>query len=379
MISQNLEDMMGISNPNSIIYPRRKAITAFLAYAACQRELDKQRDMLVCAARASEERGFIWHRIAPLVTRLLSDLEEGHVSLKQDIILLSPHLAWWNLTEGKELTQSWAAAISTIPRTPDIGRCVADTLLLIESQGSLRPHLPVNVWSWLNERPSLPPTCMGRSLGTEEDCVRAFRDLGDIETLTSYLLLVWSEWDGILSGFEEMKTLIKEDFSGIGMQDHRKKLLQRLDYVLEQLEKGLVHLRQYKPSLPRTHVWVARSQYLELREVLLSRESLELALPFDPLTRQAQDPTQRSPVRFPSHALNWGLDHRALHPLTHDPTCQLTSYSPHDSSCLYCFTTTLPFRGVTGGARRGSVVAVGPSRPSFLFPRRTLGHEIGSP
>ena len=36
---------------------------------------------------------------------------------------------------------------------------------------------------------------------------------------TSYLLLVWSEWDGILSSFKEMHTSIKEDFVELGKFD----------------------------------------------------------------------------------------------------------------------------------------------------------------
>ena len=285
--------MIGTADPDPI-YSKRKAITAFFPFAAWRGRNGQHRmlDTLLYTARASGEQGFMWYYIKPVVTMLLN--EESPVPLKQAVILLSPHLTWWNFTDDKHLTQSWAAATSAIPYTHDVGQCVVDTLLLIGSQDSLRPHLPVGMWSWLNKRPSLPPICIGRSSGTEQDSVQTVRGLGDIETLTSYLLLVWSEWDGILSGFEEMRTSIKEDFSGIETEHHRRELLQRLDHVLEQLDRGLAHLLQQKPNLPMSHIWVAKAQYGELREVLLEadreannkliRETPELTLLFGMLT-----------------------------------------------------------------------------------------------
>lgn len=280
LISQKLKDMIRIADPD-LIYFKHKAITAFFPWAVCH-EWNGQRevlDTLLHAARTSGRQGFMWHCIELLVTRLLT--EESTIFWKQVVVLASPYLPWQEFTNSKHLTKLWVAATHAIPYTDDVGRCIVDTLLLIGSQSSLRSHLPVDVWSWLKRRPSLPPICIGRSLGTERDSVQAFRGLGDTETLTSYLLLVWSEWDGILSGFEEMQTSIREDFSGIGMWHHRKELLQRLDHILEQLEGGFENLQQYKPSLAETHIWVAKAQYEELREVLLEadREALTSETP----------------------------------------------------------------------------------------------------
>jgi len=274
----------------------------------------------------------MWHCVKPLIVTLLKD--EHSISPKRAIVLVSPHLAWCNFTNNEYTIQLWAAAVFAVPYTQDIGQCVVDTLLLIESQDSLRSHLPVTMWSLLNKRPPLPPICAGRSLGTKRGSVQTVRRLGDIETLTSYLLLVWSEWDGILSGFEDMCTSIKEDFSGIRTGRHRKELLQRLDHVLGQLERGLSHLRQFKPSLPGTHIWAAKPQYRILRELLLeadreatdelTRETLESALLGLLLTPRRRVPLNIHVCGSSPVPLVTCLDHHVLHPRPHSSSYPVT-------------------------------------------------------
>jgi hypothetical protein len=140
----------------------------------------------------------------------------------------------------------WAAAASAVPYTDETGQSVADTLLHIAFNDSLQPHMPIDMWSWLRKSPSLPPVCTGRGWGCTPDIVRIVQGLGDVEILTSYLLLVWSEWQTQYATWE-MDALIKKNFSGIRMEYHQKKLLQHLDHVLGQLELGLEHLQQYTP------------------------------------------------------------------------------------------------------------------------------------
>ena len=119
----------------------------------------------------------------------------------------------------------------------EAGQDVVDLLLQIASVHSLLPHIPIEIWAWLKERPSLPPVCWGRESGTSRNIIRHIRGLGDIEILKSYFLVVWSEWNYLyVDRFEEMEISIREDFSGIGMKRHRKDLIVRLDYVLEQLK-----------------------------------------------------------------------------------------------------------------------------------------------
>jgi hypothetical protein len=269
--------MISAGDPGPI-YSKRKAITALFPYAVWQEQDGQHKVLDVClhAARASKQRDFLWYHIRELpVGRLLNG--ESPVSTKQAFILMSPHLPWYQRMDGHEhWVQQWAAAASAVPYTDEIGQSVADTLLHIAYNTSLQPHIPIDMWSWLRKSPSLPPICAGRYWGSYPDVVRIVQGLGDIETLTAYLLLVWSEWQSQFA-IQEMCALIRNDFSGIRMGYHRKKLLQHLDHVLGQLELGLEHLQQYDPRLREGDIQERQGQYRQLREVLLEvdREAID--------------------------------------------------------------------------------------------------------
>jgi len=231
----------------------------------------------------------MWRCIRPLIATLLN--KESHVSLKQAVILASPHLRWRDFLNNKEFVKLLVAAASAVPYTEEVGMSVVDTLLQIASNDSLRSSIPLDVWSWLNERPSLPATCWGRYLGSHQNVVRTIRRLEDVETLKSFLLLVWSEWDGLYSeSLEEIGFSIREDLSEIEMWRHREDLLRHLDRILGQLDLGTEHLRQHDPDINEGDIQRRKDQYGILREVLLEvemeatemliRKSLTLAVLF---------------------------------------------------------------------------------------------------
>jgi len=194
-------------------------------------------------------------------------------SLHLIAILASPHVSWHDKPYDGSMVAKWAAAALAVPYTEEVGQNVVDTLLHIASVDSLRPHIPIDVWTWLKKQPSLSPECSGRSRGSSGDVVRRVRAFGDAEILKSYLLLVWSEWDhiddGQSGGLAEMETSIREDFGGIAMGPHRQDLIERLDRVLGQLDVGLDHPQQDKPSFDAHHISLAKTQYSELRRVLM--------------------------------------------------------------------------------------------------------------
>lgn len=66
-----------------------------------------------------------------------------------------------------------------------------------------------------------------------------------------------------------MCTSLREDFCGTGMGRHRTELLQRLDHVLGQLDRGLDHLKQQNPRLDGQDLFLMKRRYGKLREVLL--------------------------------------------------------------------------------------------------------------
>jgi len=151
------------------------------------------------------------------------------------VALAGPNINWGRRrsVDDQGLVSRWVAHISAVPRTEEVAGSVVDTLLQIAANPYLRPFIPPEAWSWLNERPSLPPVCRGLSSGCDRDIVRTIRTLEDTGILTSYLITIWSEW--ILLNYDdffEMQISVYEDFKGIGMGYQRAELIQRLDSIL---------------------------------------------------------------------------------------------------------------------------------------------------
>jgi hypothetical protein len=150
------------------------------------------------------------------------DLSRKSLSDPQDVIVVS----------------KWVAAISVAPHTEEVARNVVDTLMQLAHNPGLRKLIPAHVWLWLNERPSLPPAYKRHWRGGDFYTVWTIRALNNIEILTSYLILVWSEWNPLYSnGFAEIQMSLREDFEGIGMGRHRAELIQQLDYILGELDR----------------------------------------------------------------------------------------------------------------------------------------------
>jgi len=269
LITQKLETMVDAADPDAI-YSKHKAITAFFLHAARQDGRHEMFDTFLRAARTSAALwGFMWYRVRPPITTLF----DGKVPPRQAAILALPYFPWRDSRNDEHFVQLWAAAIPTVPYTNEVVRSVADTLLQISSNGFLRPHIPIDIWSWLNECPFLPPICAGRYWGRSHGVVQTVRSLGDAQILTSYLVLVWSEWEYLEDeNLLEMCTLIREDFGGIWMERYRMDLLRHLDHVLEQLDLGPEYLQQYDPRINEDDTRRRKDQYMELKEVLLEVE-----------------------------------------------------------------------------------------------------------
>jgi len=305
------------------LFRKRKAITALFPFAALQ-ERDKQYPILDVFVKTSRACGLLWDHIGPFLETPLNGA--GDFSLKRAIMLVSPYISWDERFFGEDMAQAWAATASTIPKEEEIAPSIVDTLFQITYWKLLQPHNHGDVWSWLTLRPPLPPVCSGRYLGSGSGVVRTVRGLEDIGILKSYLLLVWSEWDFLRDGFDEMCNLICEDFSGIEMYPCRADLVERLDQVLGQMNRGLEYLRQSKPEFHETYFQIGRKQYGKLRGILLEedRKTLEvltrtyfrLIVHFDLLTPvDVQSPTRHLCVRSLSHI------RRSLYPLPTLPVC----------------------------------------------------------
>ena len=252
-----------------LIFSKRKAISALFPYAISleQSGYSRMTDVILSAARVSYFGKFMWHRVQPYVTALFD--KEIPPSLNRVVVLASPYVAWDDVLDGKQAVIRWAAAISAVPYTEEVGQSVVDALLQIAALDSLRPHIPMESWVFLKKVSSLPPVCRGRTGVNQARVVHHIRGLGDIEILKSYFLLVWSEWKFLQEfAIRAMVTSIREDFGGVGMQHHREDLIGRLDDILQELDRGPEYLKQHRPSMDFFGFAAAITGYTKLKAEL---------------------------------------------------------------------------------------------------------------
>ena len=254
---------------------KRKALTAFFPYAVWMEKGGECRmmDAFLSATKVSGPGTSLWGAITPSISTLFEAASD------QTVVLTSHRVPWDREPDAIRAVTRWASAASAVPYTDEIGPIVVDALLSIASVDCLRPHIPVDIWSWLNKRPTLPYVCFGRSVGTKKHVVRYVRKLKDVEILKSYFLLVWSQWDHIThqEALSEMRLAIKQDFKGAEMEVHRKDLVKHLDYVLRHLNRGLGYLRQHKLWIEQDDVQRAKVQYQRFMQDLLQMDGLSVA------------------------------------------------------------------------------------------------------
>lgn len=116
-------------------------------------------DAFLGVARTSKSGRFMWKAASPFVSTLFD--EESPGSLNQVIIFVSPYVLWDEQNSDGHMVTRWAAAVSKVPDTNEVGQSVVDTLLHIASIGFLQPFIPLSVWAWLKKQPPLPPICTG--------------------------------------------------------------------------------------------------------------------------------------------------------------------------------------------------------------------------
>ena len=279
LIAQKLKTLANARDWDTL-YRKKKTINALLPYAIRQ-ERDKEYailDALLHTAQTIPDFQFSWRHIKPFLDKLFDGT--GHVSSDRALILVSPYMCWQYPNFGEDRARIWVVAASVVPKEEEFAPSVVATVLEIVYHKRLPPHLFGDARPWLELRPLLPPLYSGRNVGRHQEMVRGVRDLGDIEILKYYLLLVWSEWDYSFSdGYPEMQVSIRRDFSGIEMKSHRADLLQRLDYILAELDRPLQHFQREVLFTNRRILRQNKDRYRELRETLLEVERAALEAP----------------------------------------------------------------------------------------------------
>ena len=265
--------MVTVPSMYTTLWSKYKAVSTLLLFAIRLEQGGRQEmvDTIFRAASVSEGI-FKWHRIWTYIAPVFD--ESSPPSLNRVITLLFSYLPWhYSWSHPRNTVPRWAAAASALPYSEEVGPSVVNALLRVLAVESLRSYIPVDIWAWLKRRPTLPPVCLGRLVGSWRLTVQHVRGLGDIEVLNSYLLLVWSEWDSLNpGGLNEMEILIREDFGAIGMWRHRGDLIKHLDQVQGQLDRGLEHFRQHKQWISEHDIRLRKGQYRQLKNVLLEAD-----------------------------------------------------------------------------------------------------------
>ena len=262
------------------IFSKYKAISTIVPFAVSLEQGGRQSvfDVTFRAIRASPTQRFPWGRAKPYTATLFE--KSSPPSLNRVIVLMLPHVSPSIFGDSSEnAVARWTVAVLAVPHTEEVAQSVVDGTLQIASIDSLRRLIPISVWAWLEELPTLPPKCQGRLRGTHPDVIGHVRALGDLGIIKSYFLLVWSEWE-ILSddAFGAMEVLIRGDFCGTRMGRHREDLLQQLEHVIGELGRGLGYFRRHTTRyIVEDDIQVARERYGRLKGVLLEVERQETA------------------------------------------------------------------------------------------------------
>ena len=253
---------------SNLIISKRKAINALFPYAIYLEQGGQQEmiNAILRAARASNSVAsntgkFMWHQVVLYVSRLFE--ERSPTSLNRVIALILPYVPWDGALNNTIAVTRWAAAASAIPYTEEVGTSVIDALLQVSWVDFLQSQVPIDIWSWLKRQPSLPPICHGRSKNGPKQ-VAYVRRLGDIDILKSFFILLWmSGYTPHPDSIHSMERSIREDFSGAGMEKHRKDLIEQLDQVVEQWN------RRSASSPSDRLLQEAKRRYTKLRDTLL--------------------------------------------------------------------------------------------------------------
>ena len=93
--------------------------------------------------KCRERLKFVWHHVNRMLLRF---------SRTMPVTFMSPHVPWDDKLHDGDTVARWATAALTVPYTEEVECSVVNALLQIVSIDSLRPHLPTDLWTWLNIR-----------------------------------------------------------------------------------------------------------------------------------------------------------------------------------------------------------------------------------
>ena len=162
-------------------------------------------DAIFCAFGANYGMNLQWRHIKTYITSLFD--KSNTPSLNRVIILTLPYVQQHLYpSDATTAVARWIIAALAVPHS-EVDQSMVEALLMVSSNDSMRTHIPVDIWVWLNKRPPLPPLCQGRFNASRRLGFCHIRGLGDIEILKSYLFLIWSTVKKKLVGFRPARSV----------------------------------------------------------------------------------------------------------------------------------------------------------------------------
>lgn len=100
-------------------------------------------DAVLGAAKTSSSTEFMWNAVGPFSATLFN--RTGPDSLNRVMTLASPHMLPSIRGFDENMVTQWAAAVSAVRHTEEVGQAVVDALLQIASLPSIQRHIPVAI------------------------------------------------------------------------------------------------------------------------------------------------------------------------------------------------------------------------------------------
>jgi len=235
------------------ISPQHKAISTLFVYAT-RREQDGDPRLLTAFLRVAKDfpqsSNWIRYPFGAAVSELLG--KESSNLQKRAAVLAAPLMPQsWKFIEDKgEFINAWLSAVHRVKEMGGVTEGAIRMSFDMVWDNEWRPHMTPEVWALLKRgHRTWTLYWKGHPFVVEgAGVIPAVRSLGDVEILTSFLILTWSGLDVVPDELtDQMCAALREEY-GIGGDAYREELLQCLDCALEhlnQMQGGLTPVGQF--------------------------------------------------------------------------------------------------------------------------------------
>jgi len=220
--------------------PNHKAITTLFVYAT-RREQDGDPRLLAAFLKVSrhfpQPSSWLRYRIGAVMSELLE--EESSNLQKRAAVLAAPSVpqSWKPVEDKGGFINSWLSAVDRVKEMGDVTEGAIRMSFDMAWDDEWRPHMTPEAWALLKwDHQGRPLYWKGAPLIVEStEVIPAVRSLGDVEILTSFLILTWLGLDAVSDEMTDQMCVVLWEEYGIGKDVYRGELLRCLDRVLEYL------------------------------------------------------------------------------------------------------------------------------------------------